>query len=203
MLDVAAAVASAIAGVTPLTLNFAGGWNLLGNSATQAIDVTTTFGNAAMVDSVWKWNPASARWAFYSPSMQAQALADYTATLGYEVLTTLSGGEGFWLKAKQAFSASVPASPTVDSGSVSTALQSGWNLVTTASSQSPMVLNANWGGVSSLWAWDNASSRWYFYAPSLDIGSALSDYIKANGYLDFSSQGKALGSGAGFWVNRP
>jgi hypothetical protein len=48
-------------------------------------------------------------------------------------------------------------------------------------------------------------SKWYFYAPSLQSlgGTALVDYISANGYLDFTLGNKTLGSGVGFWVNKP
>ena len=75
---------------------------------------------------------------------------------------------------------------------------------------SPSVFNANLKaslpgtGVTTLWAWDNPSSRWYFYAPSLDAqgGSALTDYITSKGYLDFTQGNKTLGKGTGFWVNR-
>jgi serine protease len=203
MLDVAAAVASAMANVAQVRLEFASGWNLSGNATTQAIAMATTFDNAATVESVWKWNAAQARWAFYSPMLQTQALAEYAATAGYEVLTTVSGGEGYWLKAKQGFSVDVAAGEPVPATSVTATLQPGWNLVTTAVSLSPAALSAGWGGVTSLWAWNNALSRWYFYAPSLEGGSALVDYIAANGYLDFSASGKTLGPGTGFWVRKP
>jgi len=150
-------------------------WNLSGNATAAAIEVGSIFGSATTVESVWKWNATGARWAFYAPSMQPQALADYAATAGYEVMTAVSGGEGFWLKAKQGFSVSVPAGQPVDSMGVSRALQPGWNLASTAINQTPLALASGLGGVTSLWAWDNALSRWYFYAPSLDSGTALKD----------------------------
>jgi hypothetical protein len=58
--------------------------------------------------------------------------------------------------------------------------------------------------VTTLWAWDNPTSRWYFYAPSLEAqgGTALSDYIATKGYIDFTQANKTLGNGTGFWVNR-
>ncbi|MCX7171833.1 MAG: hypothetical protein NTY41_16545, partial [Proteobacteria bacterium] len=59
--------------------------------------------------------------------------------------------------------------------------------------------------IKSLWAWDSAQSKWYFYAPGLEAkgGNALADYISGNGYLDFTTANKTLGSGIGFWVNMP
>ena len=42
--------------------------------------------------------------------------------------------------------------------------------------------------LTSLWAWSNAQSKWYFYAPSLEAqgGTALTDYITSKAYLDFT-----------------
>jgi hypothetical protein len=59
--------------------------------------------------------------------------------------------------------------------------------------------------MTSLWAWDAATSKWYFYAPTLDTlgGSALVNYIKDQNYEDFGSSAKTLGNGVGFWVKRP
>jgi hypothetical protein len=53
----------------------------------------------------------------------------------------------------------------------------------------------------SLWAWDNALSKWYFYAPALEASGTLSAYTASKGYLDFAATGKTLGDGQGFWVN--
>ena len=59
--------------------------------------------------------------------------------------------------------------------------------------------------LTSLWAWDTALSKWYFYAPSLEAqgGTALTDYITSKAYLDFTQHSKKLGNGLGFWVNKP
>ena len=59
-------------------------------------------------------------------------------------------------------------------------------------------------GVTTLWAWDSASSQWSFYAPALEErdGTALSDYIASKNYLDFTQRSKTLGNGSGFWINR-
>jgi hypothetical protein len=66
----------------------------------------------------------------------------------------------------------------------------------------PGVTPTNW---NTLWAWDNAQSNWYFYAPSLQAigGTALTDYVNAKGFLDFGSMSKKLSPGMGFWVNQP
>ena len=186
------------------------GWNLLGNSTGSPTTVATTFNDATKVASVWKWDAANAKWFFYSPSLPAQALSDYASSRNYEVLTTINVGEGFWIStvvpnAQQLPpGASVPT--TVFQATGRKPLGKGWNLVSTSDSVTPAQFVATQGSsVSSIWAWDNAQSKWYFYAPSLAAqgGTALSDYITANGYLDFASVNKTLGPGVGFWVNKP
>ena len=56
--------------------------------------------------------------------------------------------------------------------------------------------------MTTLWAWDATTSAWYFYAPSLDASGGLGAYISAKGCLDFGLNGKTLGIGSGFWLNR-
>jgi serine protease len=216
MLDAAAAVAAAKAfGNATTSLSFVTGWNLEGNGTDAAIDVAATFSDAAKVESVWKWLPSS-RWAFYAPTLTTQALADYAAGKGYDVLATVGGGEGFWLKALQPFSASVLAGKSVGAAAVASGLHSGWNLVASGDSLTPRQFNDSLGSaaaatasvtshVVSVWAWDSERSSWYFYAPSLEAqgGTALADYAGSSGYLDFIATGKSLAPGVGFWVNKP
>ena len=57
--------------------------------------------------------------------------------------------------------------------------------------------------LTTLWAWDNSASQWYFYAPQLDASGGLANYISSKGYLDFTKNSKTLGKGQGFWVNKP
>lgn len=83
------------------TYNMSIGWNLLGNGLADAsINVATYFGDPGKYISVWKWVPASSRWAFYSPSMDPTAFASYVSSKGFDVLTVINGGEGFWVNAK-------------------------------------------------------------------------------------------------------
>ena len=76
------------------------GWNLAGGGS--SLIVAATFGNAANVSTVWKWNSSAGKWAFYTPSL-ADGGASYAASHGYDFLTTIDGGEGYWVNAKQAF----------------------------------------------------------------------------------------------------
>lgn len=180
------------------TLNLSASWNLLGNGTNAPLAVATTFGDATKIATVWKWQPATNKWAFYSPSLDASgALAGYVTGKGYDLLTTVNGGEGFWVNAKQAGNVNLPGGTT--SGA---ALIKGWNLVSTSSMASPrQFCDAQNGGVTTLWAWDSALSNWYFYSTNLDNSGGLTGYIAAKGYLNFGA--KTLDPSMGFWVNKP
>lgn len=195
------------------TLNLAAGWNLAGNSSSGTLDVAAAFGDAGSVLGVWKWIAASARWAFYTPSLTAQALIDYTNSKGYDVLTRINGGEGFWVNAKTAYAAQLPAGPALASASFQ-GMAPGWNLIAIGDGRTPREFNTVIGlappapgaispNLTTLWAWEAAKANWYFYAPSLDAngGTVLADYITNKGYLGFGT--KVLDSVSGFWVNMP
>ncbi len=84
-------------------------------------------------------------------------------------------------------------------------LKSGWNLVAVGESKTPGLYNSAAGGdLNTLWTWEPTQSKWYFYAPSLATqgGTALTNYISNHGFKDFTTTGKTLGLGIGFWVNR-
>lgn len=124
---------------------------------------------------------------------------------GYQLLTTIAGGEGFWINTKQAGSVNVAGGNTIGVAALGSTLVPGWNLVSVGETATPKLFcDAQSGGVTTLWAWDNPSSKWFFYAPLLQAqgGTALSGYIASKDYLDFSGRGKTLGNGTGFWVNR-
>ena len=203
-----------VGGSISIELKLAPGWNLLGNPVNQPIAVTDKFGDASRVTSVWKWDSSAAKWQLYLPDLSPAALQSYAAEQGYDVLANIYPGDGYWVNAKT----------QADLGLVSgsgvylrhSSLVNGWNLVSTASPISARDFNNSLSttslsagqvpvNITSMWAWDNARSNWYFYAPSLEAQSstALSEYIGSQGYQDFSSSGKTLGNGVGFWVNRP
>ena len=194
-------------GGSGVTLNLALGWNLAGNSNDTPLVVADAFGNMLDVITVWKWVATGNKWAFFAPTLGGQALTDYAASKGYDVLTNISGGEGFWVNAKIAFTAQLPAGTAIASTSLQT-MASGWNLIAIGDNKTPSQFNALVGAatpLTTLWAWDAAQTNWYFYAPSLEAagGTALTDYITSKGYLDFTANSKTLGPGTGFWVNKP
>jgi hypothetical protein len=200
-------------GAATISLMLEPGWSLLGNTVDQAIWVVDKFGDAARVISVWKWDGVTSNWQFYAPAMTATALQSFAVGQGYSVLSEIKPGEGYWVHAQSAADLSTWSGTAINLRQSS--LMSGWNLVATASAVSAQDFNLSLSttapinaqvpvNLTSLWAWDAAQSRWYFYAPSLQAqgGSALGDYIASRGYSDFGSQGKTLGNGAGFWVQR-
>ena len=198
---------------TSALLNFTTGWNLVGNSNSATLDVATVFGDTSKVTTVWKWIPATSKWAFYAPSMSSAALAAYATSKGYDVLATINGGEGFWVNALTAITATLPTGAAVPSSAFATKLASGWNLLSIGESKTPRAFNnalsatpptlpaVAWSNLTTLWAWNNAQSAWYFYAPSLDNTGGLEAYTASKNYLNFGTG--VLAPGSGFWVNKP
>jgi len=196
------------------TLNLVAGWNLVGNSVNTAFDVASLFGNAANVTSVWTWDSANGKWAFYTPT-KADNGAAHAAAAGYDTLTKINAGQGFWVHAKQAFTVQLPDGTAVTANALQ-GLPSGWSLVAVAGNPSPRDFDRALSATppptdeipvnfTSLWAWDHATGKWYFYAPYLDGlgGTILSTYSASKGYLDFTGAGKTIAPGSGFWINKP
>ena len=203
-------------------LSLVAGWNLVGNGYEVGFDVSALFADSSSITSVWKWVASKTAWAFYAPSLSAQGLSDYAASKGYEVLSRVEAGEGFWVNAKQAKGVSLPAGTAVASGSFSATgarpVGAGWSLIATGdrptpasfdkalsiSPPSPGQLPMN---LTSLWAWDTATPGWYFWAPSLVNAGTLSNYLSSKSYLDFTnmtnSPAGTISPSTGIWVNRP
>ena len=209
---------------------FVTGWNLSGNSTANPYDVSTLFGTSAApvsgvtgnVVAVWKWDAAGRTWQMYTPALSSSALAAFAAKHRLAVLTTINGGEGYWVNASSPFSLP-PAAATDGTYTLTGAdLARGWNMVITGENVAPKDLNTALQGTFanlppapggsagtaqqgfvSLWAWDNNSKNWYFYAPSLDRNGMLARFVSRSGLLDFTAAGKVLGPGVGFWLNMP
>jgi len=169
-----------------------------------------TLGDATKVATVWKWVPSTSNWAFYTPTLSDGGAA-YASGKSYAFLTSVSGGEGFWVNAKTPFAAQLPAGTAVSSASFQT-MGSGWSLIAIGDGKTPKGFNSSLSltppaagdipqNLTSLWGWDATQSNWYFYAPNLDKAGTLSTYVQSKQYLDFGT--KTLGPTMGFWVNRP
>lgn len=207
---------------SPLDLDLARGWNLVGNGTDQSLAVATMFGNPALFISVWKWDVASSGWQFYAPSMDAPTLQAYATGKNFGVLSVIGAGEGFWVNASQSNRMSLLGATPVASSSFSPVgvrpLALGWSLIATGDaptpgtfntslSQTPPSLGTTPTNLTTLWAWDVVTSGWYFWAPSLVNAGTLNSYVSSKGYLDFSNlpstPAGTISPGTGFWVNRP
>lgn len=193
------------------------GWNLLGNSLDQMISVASIFGEASSITTVWKWDATTAGWQFYSPTLAPDALETYAKSKGYGVLASLLPGDGFWVNAKTRSNLGTISGKPFSLGASN--VISGWNLVATSDRLSPAAFNLSLAdplspppatgvvpiNLTTLWAWDNTLTKWYFYAPGLEAegGTKLYDYAIGKGYLDFTYSGRTLDPGMGFWVNKP
>lgn len=122
-----------------VTLNLVPGWNLLGNSSSAALDVAATFGDPAKVTTVWKWIAPTSRWAFFTPVLSDGGAA-YASSKGYDYLTSIGGGEGFWVNANAAFTAQLPAGSAIASASFQ-GIASGWNLIAVGDNPTPSGFN--------------------------------------------------------------
>jgi len=75
-----------------------------GNSVTLFGYKTTLAPLTADVITVWTWDAANMKWAFFTPAMTAAELAAYTASKGYLVLQSIAPSQGFWINGKNAAS---------------------------------------------------------------------------------------------------
>ena len=145
-----------------------------------------------------------------------------TSFEGYDMLSSIQAGEGYWVNTKQALTVSLPMAEPIASSSFgaegSRPLGKGWNLVATGDAPTPGALNSSLSfsppapgalaiNLSTLWSWDPKTTRWYFWAPDRVNAGTLQSYSTNNGYLDFSAlPGSPTGTLApytGVWVNRP
>ena len=207
-----------------IKISLSGGWNLVGVGNQEKVSVGALFSDKTKVVSVWKWISNLSLWAFYAPSLSTSELQAYASAKGYKVLDSIAGSDGFWVNALKAHEVSVPFGTAYFAVDHRGSLLPGWNLVALGEELTPVRFNnyltAYTGdmppaigsdtttavyqdNLTSLWAWDAASSKWFFYAPSLDRSQVLGDYISGKGYLNFTTENKKLGSGTGFWVNMP
>ena len=222
------------ASATTISVAVAAGWSLLGNSSTAVLTVAdpTLLGDSSKVTSVWKWISNSSKWAFYTPT-QTDSGAAYASSKGYETLTTINAGEGFWVNATAAFSFSLPLGGPVQSTSFKPAvsnpataggayaLKSGWNLISAGDNPTPTQFDAAiatvlsspptagnvYTNLATMWAWNATAQKWYMWAPKLVNSGLLGSYLNSNSYLDFADMpttpSGTISPTTGLWVNVP
>ena len=182
----------------------------MGNSSNTSWNVSELLGDKSKVTTVWKWVADGAKWAFYAPTLSGQSLLNYASNKGYDVLTTVGPGEGVWVNAQTDMTLQLSSGTVVTSANFQNH-PSGWSLIATGDTLTPARFNSVLSvtppstsdvpnNLTSLWAWDSNSVKWYFYAPSLDANNSLASYAASKGYLDFA--GKTLDAGVGFWINK-
>jgi len=92
-----------IGGTVPAdkSINIKQGWNLVGLKIDEAISIEELIeGNSDKIMSVWKW--VDNTWAVYLPVYGQDTTEQYAESKGFEVLTEISPGEGFWINATSA-----------------------------------------------------------------------------------------------------
>ena len=230
---------SATANFASRVLALSPGWNLAGNGVEAPITVADNFSDPNKVLAVWKWVAAGTTpgisyptWAYCTPA-QSDLGRGFAASKGYEFLTSIAAGEGFWLNAKASFAFTLPSAPAVASSSFvpapsapaaaggTRALAHGWRMIATGDSASPAQFDAAIATVPSttpgagqvqnnltaLWAWDAAQQRWYFWAPALVNSGGLAAYLSSKAYLDFANLSNTpvgtLAPTRGLWINMP
>lgn len=164
--------------------NVEAGWNLLG----AGIDVSTSqFANA---DTVWTYDTANMKWNVTSPN---GTLTSAIEALGNELgtLSTISGGEGFWVKSGTAFNLNLSGT---EAASVKV-LNNGWNLISFSGTGTKDVADifASNSNIYTVWEFDKSTNNWKAWSPS----NAVKDAISAAGLTALSE----VSSGKGYWVN--
>jgi len=201
------------------------GWHMLGAALSHPLDPIDAFGHADLrlpgvsdkVESVWRWNAVTQKWQFYSPWITLAQNAQHAAAMGYEVLTTILPGQGFWVKAAEAVTLpAMSGTPLAGGASVFGSLPRAWSQLSSGAEQAPQEFNAelappvNTGEVpinfESLWQWEPTLKNWLFYSPRLEAlpgGLAnVTQYTVEHGLLDFQTTGHTLMPGTGIWIYR-
>ena len=185
------------------------GFNLVGNGTTSALNVAAFFGSVdapvsgvtSNIDAVWAWDAATGTWMFHTPQLTAAQSAAYATTHGFEPLTSIAAGRGYWVSALVPFTLAMPAGAPFTYGLVNFSvppLAHGFNLLSIGGTMSPSQFNVNVGAppapgtvpnnFNALWAWDAVRQAWYFYTPQFEqAGSPFTNcsYTASQHFLDF------------------
>lgn len=74
-----------------------GSWNLTGLISGQEKSIQQLIsGKEAQITSIWKW-VGNSKWGVYLPSAGADQTTSYAASKGFDVITSIKPGEGFWV----------------------------------------------------------------------------------------------------------
>ena len=82
------------------TLQIDPGWNLISLKVNKKKSIDELIsGNEDKIMSVWKW--LGDKWAVNLPAYGQDATEQYASSKGFQVLTEINPGEGFWINAKE------------------------------------------------------------------------------------------------------
>lgn len=111
--------------------NLTGGWNLVSTGSNVTAGQFAASISPFTATTVWAWDPVSAGWYFYAPSLDANnTLTSYINSKGYKNFTpALADGLGFWVNR-----AAVTGSPTASLPALDQAKQMFAELRTTVNS---------------------------------------------------------------------
>jgi len=225
------------AGLEPVSIPVEAGWNLLGNGGDQSLSVNATNFPPSQFATLWKWDAVAMQWQFYAPAMSDEVLSAFLQEKAFAPLTTLEQGVGFWANVLAPTSLLIPVSTPTSASWLANqfadgVFPAGWNLLClgqpitpaqfftafkTSVASSPPGLGGGDDplstlGNSSVWAWDNLTSRWRFYSPLMAENGSLEDYLVSKGFEGFTTTttdpltGLAttemikLTNGTGFWL---
>jgi len=171
--------------VNPYELNISASWNLL--SSLIELNVAQLLDNP-IYKSIWKWTGNN--WAVYLPDKEDKGNS-YAEQKGYNTLSQISPGEGFWIHSNQAGKLTL----TGGYGPGKIQVKAGWNLLGLKKPGSYPVgdlIADNASKIESLWKWEG--NTWAVYLPNeKDYGQSYADQKKF-GFV------KTIAAGEGFWV---
>ncbi|MFN3535374.1 MAG: hypothetical protein ACK4WB_08290, partial [Desulfatiglandales bacterium] len=176
------------------------GWNLLNLPIEPNDKSPVSVLSGLNYATVWSWNAPDSKWRVYLSGGE-EATQNYAKEKGFDVLSAINAGEGFWVNSSESSVKEITVqgvTPTKDTHD----LVKGWNLIGLKSDQQMSVLAVlsmlNQQGINalSLWSWDSTNTKWNVYIPSFK-DQALQDYANNKGFNILS----AISSTDGFWVN--
>ena len=176
---------------TEMVIDLTEGWNLLGVFLDLGDpDIEAVFyGLAGQIISSWKW--ADNGWAVCLPNYTQEQVTAYITSKGFNQMTELSCGEGFWVNSNAIQTLTCTGTPP---GVTSHTLDSGWNLIglkTNVGKSISEIIDGNTDKIASIWKWMN--NTWAVYLP----GGETEAYATSKGFVILEQ----LGPGEGFWIN--
>ena len=169
------------------TQSYAAGWNLSALPFNRSLSAADMAEKAAFIHTVWVMRNGA--WHAWAGDSALQAVLD---GMGIAKITVIEPGEGFWIRAKSAFSVSY-----MDTGSYNLLSQTrfssagaGWHLLGSGSALTPQQMTAARSGIEAVWTFK--AGQWRVYAPD----SQVQNRFNGNGISTLES----IAQGDGLWM---